>query len=41
MSSSDKVIFLGYVVSACGVEVDESKIGAIKNWPTPLNASQV
>jgi hypothetical protein len=37
----DKVIFLGYVVSAYGVEVDESKIAAIKNWPTPLNVSQV
>jgi hypothetical protein len=37
----DKVIFLGYVVSACGVEVDKSKIAAIKNWITPLNISQV
>ena len=37
----DKVIFLGYIVSAYGVEVDESKIAAIKNWPTPLNVSQV
>jgi hypothetical protein len=37
----DKVIFLGYVVSTYGVEVDKSKIAAIKNWPTPLNVSQV
>ena len=37
----DRVIFLGYVVSKHGVEVDESKIEAIKNWPTPLNVSQV
>jgi hypothetical protein len=37
----NKVIFLGYVVSAYGVEVDESKIATIKNWPTPLNVSQV
>ena len=37
----DRVIFLGYVVSAHGVEVDESKIEAIKNWPTPVNVSQV
>lgn len=36
-----KCIFLGYVVSAHGVEVDESKIEAIKNWPTRMNASQV
>ena len=37
----DKVIFLGYVVSKNGVEVDESKIEPIKNWPTPMNVSQV
>ena len=37
----DKVISLGYVVSKHGVEVDESKIEATKNWPTPLNVSQV
>jgi hypothetical protein len=37
----DKGIFLGYVVSAYRVEVDESKFAAIKNWPTPLNVSQV
>jgi hypothetical protein len=37
----DKIIFLGYVVSANGVEVEESKIAAIKNWPTHFNVSQV
>jgi hypothetical protein len=37
----DKVIFLGYVVSKHGVEVDSSKIGAIQNCPTPMNVSQV
>ncbi|KAK1666361.1 hypothetical protein QYE76_054520 [Lolium multiflorum] len=37
----DNVIFLGYVVSKHGVEVDESKIEAIQNWPTPMNVSQV
>ncbi|KAK1642226.1 hypothetical protein QYE76_060031 [Lolium multiflorum] len=36
----DKVIFLGYVVSKHGVEVDVSKIEAIQNWPTPMNVSQ-
>ncbi|KAK1649082.1 hypothetical protein QYE76_066887 [Lolium multiflorum] len=36
----DKVIFLGYVVSKHGVEVDEYKIEAIQNWPTPMNVSQ-
>jgi hypothetical protein len=37
----DKVIFLGFVVSKHGVEVDESKIEAIKNCPTPMNLSQL
>jgi hypothetical protein len=37
----DKVIFLGYVVSKNGVDVDASKIEAIQNWPTPMNVSQV
>jgi hypothetical protein len=37
----DKVIFLGFVVSKHGVEVDASKIEAIQNWPTPMNVSQV
>ena len=37
----EKVIFLGFVVSKNGVEVDESKIEAIKNWPTPMNISQI
>ena len=37
----DRVIFLGFVVSKHGVEVDDSKIEAIKNWPTPMNLSQL
>ena len=39
--AKDKVIFLGYVVSKHGVEVDSSKSEAIQNWPTPMNVSQV
>src|SRR4051812_45396394 len=39
--AKDKVIFLGFVVSKHGVEVDSSKIEAIQNWPTPMNVSQV
>ena len=38
---TNKVVFLGFVVSGQGVEVDESKVEAIKNWPTPINVSQV
>ena len=30
----DKVVFLGYV-SVKGIEVDEEKVKAIKEWPTP------
>ena len=34
-------MFLGFVVSGKGIEVDESKVKAIKDWPTPTNVSQV
>ncbi|XP_066373518.1 uncharacterized protein [Miscanthus floridulus] len=38
---TDHVVFLGFVVSGKGIEVDESKVKAIKDWPTPMNVSQV
>jgi len=38
---TDYVVFLGFVVSGKGIEVDESKVKAIKDWPTPTNVSQV
>ncbi|XP_072147922.1 uncharacterized protein [Setaria viridis] len=38
---TDHVVFLGFVVSADGIQVDEEKIKAIKDWPTPTNVSQV
>lgn len=38
---SDKLIFLRFVVSACGIEFDEEKIKAIKEWPAPTTASEV
>jgi hypothetical protein len=31
---TDRVSFLGYVVTSQGIEVDESKIHAITSWPT-------
>ena len=34
-------MFLGYVVGATGIQVDEEKVQAIKSWPTPKNASEV
>ena len=36
-----QVIFLGYVVSAQGIHVDEEKIKAIREWPTPTSMQQV
>lgn len=32
----DKLVFLGYVVS-----VDQTKIEAIRSWPTPTNISKM
>ncbi|XP_057994324.1 uncharacterized protein LOC131174585 [Hevea brasiliensis] len=37
----DRVVFLGYVVSSKGVEVDEQKVIVIRDWSTPKNASEV
>jgi len=31
----DKIIFLGYVVSAKGIDMDEAKVKAIQEWPMP------
>jgi hypothetical protein len=31
----DKLVFLGFVVSKRGIEVDEEKVKAIQEWPTP------
>ena len=36
----DKVIFLGFVISAQGIEVDEEKVKAIKEWPTPKSITE-
>jgi len=38
---TDRVIFLGYVVSKDGISVDESKVEAILNWPVPRNIHEV
>jgi hypothetical protein len=32
---TDRVSFLGYIVTSHGIEVDKSKIHAIMSWPTP------
>ncbi|GJV41639.1 putative reverse transcriptase domain-containing protein [Tanacetum coccineum] len=36
-----KVLFLGYVVSGEGIQVDESKVMAIQEWPTPTTITEV
>ena len=36
-----QVIFLGYVVLAQGIHVDEDKVKAIREWPTPTSLYQV
>ena len=35
------VVFLGFVVSANGIQVDQAKIEAITTWPRPSNVSEV
>jgi hypothetical protein len=34
-------VFLGYVVSAKGIKVDEEKVKAIKEWPTTKSITEV
>jgi len=38
---TDRVSFLGYVLTPQGIEVDETKIEAIKGWPIPQMITQV
>jgi hypothetical protein len=35
------VLFLGYVVTPQGIEVDNSKIDAIREWSTPMTVTQI
>ena len=35
-----KLAYLGHVISAEGVAIDESKMEAIKNWPTPTMVTE-
>ncbi|GJU16924.1 putative reverse transcriptase domain-containing protein, partial [Tanacetum coccineum] len=35
-----KVLFLGYVVSGDGIQVDESKVAAVQEWPTPTTITE-
>ena len=38
---TNQVVFLGYVVSSKGIEVDEEKVKAIREWPTPKSVTEV
>jgi hypothetical protein len=38
---TDKVVFLEFVILGQGVEVDEDKIKAVRDWTPPQNVSQV
>ena len=35
----EEVIYLGHVISANGMRPDEKKIAAVKDWPTPKDAT--
>jgi hypothetical protein len=39
--AQNKLDFLGFVISQNGIEVDTSKIEAIRKWPTPTTVGQV
>ena len=38
---TNHIIFLGYLISAKGIEVDKEKVKAIKEWSTPKSVSEV
>lgn len=37
----NKAIFLGYMVSASGLSMDEEKIKTILDWPTPRSFTYI
>ena len=36
-----KVAFLGHVLSEAGIEMQEDKVAAVRDWPTPENLTQL
>jgi hypothetical protein len=38
---TDNLLFLGFVVSAEGIRVDEEKVRAIHKWPTPKTVGEI
>ena len=37
----EKIVFLGYVVTAQGIEIEEEKVKVIRDWTTPKLISEV
>jgi hypothetical protein len=37
----EKIVFLDYVVTIQGIEMDEKKVNAIRDWPTPKSINEV
>ena len=38
---TNKLLFLGYIVSEDGIHVDQDKVRAIREWPTPKTVSEL
>jgi hypothetical protein len=36
-----EIVFLGYVVTAHDIEMNEEKVKVIRDWPTPKSVSEV
>ena len=38
---TNKLLFLGYIISEDGIHVDQDKVRAIREWPTPKTVSEL
>lgn len=38
---TNKLLFLGFIVGEDGIQVDEEKVRAIRDWPTPKSVTEV
>ena len=38
---TNKLLLLGFIISSEGIQVDEEKFGAIREWPTPKTVIEV
>ena len=37
----EKLLFLGFVIGSQAIQVDESKVKAISEWPVPSNLKEL